>query len=201
MKSFSSTQYWTERYKRGKTSGAGSYGRLSVYKANFINVFVESEGIQSVVELGSGDGNQASLFDIPKYTGLDISEVCIERCNSAFKDRTNWSFSLPDAPIEAHDLAISLDVIYHLVEEDVFATYINRLFDIAKKYVLIYSSDFDEVTGNRHVRHRKYSRWVAENKKGWRVCLSEDNPFSYEGHGNSPRNSFAAFTVFEKVDA
>ena len=90
MAEFSSTDYWQRRYERGKTSGAGSYGRLAVYKANFINTMVEMEGLESVVELGSGDGNQAQLFDIPKYTGLDVSDLCVRRCNEVFRSRSNW---------------------------------------------------------------------------------------------------------------
>lgn len=42
------------------------------------------------------------------------------------------------------DLSLSLDVIYHLVEDEVFETYINTLFKSARRYVIIYSSNSDD---------------------------------------------------------
>ena len=70
-----------------RPSGAGVLRAcLLCYKANFINTMVEMEGVDSVVELGSGDGNQAQLFDIPKYTGIwAVSDLCVRRCNEVFR--------------------------------------------------------------------------------------------------------------------
>ncbi|CUH43516.1 class I SAM-dependent methyltransferase [Ruegeria atlantica] len=199
MSNFSSNEYWTNRYAQGKNSGAGSYGRLAVYKANFINTFIEVEDIQSVAELGSGDGNQASLFDIPQFTGLDISEDCVRKCNTQFSGRSGWKFLSADAEAESHDAALSLDVIYHLVEDDVFEAYMNRLFSLAKRFVVIYSSDFDFETNNVHVRHRAYSAWVADRFPNWKMYCGETNPFNRDGHGNASRYSFASFKVFERM--
>ncbi|WP_170415008.1 class I SAM-dependent methyltransferase [Ruegeria atlantica] len=199
MSRFSSTEYWIDRYAQGKNSGAGSYGRLSVYKANFINTFVEAEGIHSVVELGSGDGNQASLFDIAQFTGLDVSEDCVRNCSARFANRPGWTFLKADAEVEAHDAALSLDVVYHLVEDDVFEAYMHRLFSLAKRYVVIYASDFDLTPSARHVRHRAFSKWIADRMPNWKLYCEETNPFNRDGHGNSRRHSFASFKVFEKV--
>ncbi|WP_282120117.1 class I SAM-dependent methyltransferase [Ruegeria atlantica] len=199
MSNFSSNEYWTNRYAQGKNSGAGSYGRLAVYKANFINTLVEVEDVQSVVELGSSDGNQASLFDIPQFTGLDISEDCVRKCNAQFSERSGWTFLPADSEVEPHDAALSLDVIYHLVEDEVFEAYMHRLFSLAKRFVVIYSSDFVFDPNNAHVRHREYSNWVADRFSNWKVYCGETNPFNRDGHGNSRRYSFASFKVFERL--
>jgi hypothetical protein len=56
---FSSKQYWIDRYKyKTGTSGAGSYGIYAEYKAEIINEFMSKNGINNVLELGCGDGNQ-----------------------------------------------------------------------------------------------------------------------------------------------
>jgi hypothetical protein len=88
--------------------------------------------------------------------------------------------------IEYFDLAISLDVIYHLVEDEIFEQYMVDLFSSASKYVLIYSSDF-EVEGNAHVRHRKFSNWVAVQQPDFQLIYYEKNPFNttqekWKGH-------------------
>ena len=60
----------------------------------------------------------------------------------------------------------NIDVIYHLVEDDVYHNYMNQLFSSSKKYVIIYSSNFDDLESNNvvaHVKHRKFSKWVEEN--------------------------------------
>lgn len=41
---------------------------------------------------------------------------------------------------------MSLDVIYHLIEDEIYNKYMNNLFMAAEKYVFIYSSNFtDEI--------------------------------------------------------
>ena len=56
-----SGSYWEQRYVRKRTSGAGSYGRLAVHKAEVLNQFVTDNNIDTVVEFGCGDGNQLTL--------------------------------------------------------------------------------------------------------------------------------------------
>ena len=48
--------YWEQRYAGGGTSGAGSYGAAGRLKAEFLNAFVREHEVQSVIELGCGDG-------------------------------------------------------------------------------------------------------------------------------------------------
>jgi len=170
--------YWQERYASGGNSGDGSYGQLARYKANFVQSILSSNDIESVIEFGCGDGNQLSLVEYPRYLGVDVSETAISHCRKKFHKRRNYSFELMDNySIEYFDLAISLDVVYHLVEDNVFDQYMSDLFSSASKYVLIYSSDFD-AEGNAHVRHRKFSNWVAAQKPEFQLISYEKNPFN-----------------------
>lgn len=196
-KGFSSEAYWTKRYQQGRNSGAGSYGRLAEYKANFINGLVEGKGIRSVIEFGSGDGNQASMFKFPNYTGLDVSPDAVAACREKFADRPGWSFDLADASVaETRDLAMSLDVIYHLIEDEVFDRYMRRLFDSASRFVLIYASDHDAELDVAHVRHRHYSDWIAKNRPDWVLVDAPKHPFPLVPGSDPKQTSFASFKLF-----
>ena len=80
-----SEEYWIDRYREGGDSGAGSYNNLAEFKADIINKFVSDNAIESIIELGCGDGNQVKYFDFPSYIGFEISPVAIERCKEIFK--------------------------------------------------------------------------------------------------------------------
>lgn len=202
QKSFSSTAYWRRRYRRGGNSGAGSYGRLAEYKADYINALVRDHDIGSVVEFGSGDGNQASLFDIDRYTGLDISKAAVRACRKRFADRPGWSFAPVGAePAPPHDMAMSLDVLYHLIEDEIYESYMKDLFAAATRFVLIYASDKDEPTQNIHVRHRHFSDWIARNAKGWTLIDAPEHPYALTEGAGQKHNSFASFKLFQREAA
>jgi SAM-dependent methyltransferase len=198
QKKFSSAAYWRRRYAKGGNSGAGSYGRLADYKAGYINDLVQREKIASVVEFGSGDGNQASLFAFDAYTGIDLSPDAIAACSKRFADRPGWAFRIADdAMPPQHDLAMSLDVIYHLTEDSVFDAYMRRLFGSAKRFVLIYASDHDSPASAVHVRHRNFSAWVARNFADWHLIDAPEHPFPLTAESNPKQTSFASFKLFK----
>ncbi|MBL9047138.1 MAG: class I SAM-dependent methyltransferase [Tabrizicola sp.] len=197
-KGFSSAAYWKKRYQQGRNSGAGSYGRLAEYKADFINRLVIAEDIRSVIEFGSGDGNQAAMFTFPNYTGIDVSPDAVAACREKFADRPDWSFDLADASIqEKRDLAMSLDVIYHLIEDEVFDGYMRRLFDSASRFVLIYASDHDAGPDIAHVRHRHFSDWIAKNRADWILIDAPKHPYPLVPGSDPKQTSFASFKLFK----
>ncbi len=198
-----STQYWEERYKSGRNSGAGSYGRLADYKATFLNSLVKELDIKSLAELGVGDGNQLSLSDYPKYTGYDVTQSSISACRQTFKDDRSKEFVKID-PLQnlksarKVDATLSLDVIYHLIEDEVFEAHIYNLFKLSEKYVVIYSSNYNERSEAKHVRHRKFTDFVGTSIKGWELMTSEENPFGFDQE-NPDNTSHANFYVYKKL--
>ena len=135
-----------KRYISGGNSGKGSYGRLQVFKNEVINDFVESKNVASIIEFGVGDGNQLLNSRYPAYLGVDVSEKAIKICRKKFEGDKSKSFiHSSNYNYEKADLSISLDVIYHLVEDSVFNSYMRKLFEAANKYVIIYSSNYDQV--------------------------------------------------------
>lgn len=192
-----SDQYWDARYSHGGNSGAGSYGRLAHFKAEVLNAFVEKHGIQSVIEFGSGDGNQLSLASYPAYLGIDVSETAVRACRERFaRDSTKAFLSTKEYNGERSELALSLDVIYHLVEDDVFEEYMTTLFRSAECFVIIYASNEDRQAPEKHVRHRRFTDWVDANRRDFR--LVEHIPNRYPFDPEAPDDtSFADFFVFE----
>lgn len=196
-----SSQYWDDRYKLGGSSGSGSYGRLAQFKARVLNDFVEQRGIHSVIEWGCGDGNQLMLAVYPKYLGLDVSPTAIKMCEEKFQFNDNYQFKAVNKYSgEQSDLAISLDVIYHLIEDDVFHIYMENLFSSSNRFVIIYAYNFKKIYELPHEVGREFMVWVQENAPQWSLIEKIKNKFPYDP--NDPSNtSQSDFYIFERVGA
>jgi hypothetical protein len=199
-----SRRYWETRYARGGTSGPGSFGDLAVFKAEVLNAFVRDHDVRSVIEFGCGDGAQLSLADYPAYVGLDVSPTAIRLCSERFKQDATKRFFLydPERFVEGDaafkaDLALSLDVIYHLVEDRILALHLRHLFSAAGTFVIIYSTDEEEPSPTPHIRHRRFSPWVAAHLPGWRLRARIPNRCPFDGDERT--GSRADFFIYEKA--
>lgn len=195
----SSGDYWESRYKAGGNSGAGSYNRLARFKAEFLNQFVAENRIASVIEFGCGDGSQLKLAEYPSYVGVDVASKAVEMCRDLFSgDATKRFVQLNELDSNySAELALSLDVVYHLVEDPVFEAYMRQLFASARRFVIVYSSDIDEAQVVKHVRQRKFTRWVGENEPDWRLVSMVKNAYPFDP-ADSDNTSFADFYVFAR---
>jgi SAM-dependent methyltransferase len=195
-----SASFWENRYREGGNSGPGSYGQLAEFKADVLNEFVRTKDIRSVIEFGCGDGAQLELAAYPEYVGVDVANVSIERCSARFADDPTKRFYLADTlpkVLGTFDLALSLDVIFHLVEDTVFDSYMRSLFARSQRYVVIYSSNYDALTEAPHVRHRKFSAWIEENARDWQAAGFVPNRFPFD-HNRPEETSFADFYFFAR---
>lgn len=194
-----SGDYWQKRYQKGGNSGDGSYDRLAEFKAEFINDFVKTHKIQSIIEIGCGDGNQLNYANYPNYVGYDVSEDALKLCRSKFeKDNTKRFNHLDALDDNKADLSLSLDVIYHLIEDKVYETHMDLLFSLAEKYVIIYSSNSNHQQKLQapHVKHRQFTEWT-NHLKSWELIEIKKNIYPFDG--NTEKTSFADFYVFKKV--
>lgn len=194
--------YWERRYSKGRTSGAGSYGALAQYKAEVINQLVKSEGINSVIEFGCGDGNQLLLSHYPQYLGVDVSTTAIELCRKKFRHDPDKDFvKLADYSGEKADLALSVDVVFHLVEDAVFEHHMSQVFKAANRFVVIYSSNTDRQAADSavHVRNRRFTDWIDNNRQDWTLFRYLPNPYlqidEYRGLTESE------FYIYRKCDS
>jgi cyclopropane fatty-acyl-phospholipid synthase-like methyltransferase len=175
-KAFNSASYWEDRYKMGGNSGAGSYNKFADFKASVLNNAISEFEINQVIEFGCGDGNQLAKLSIPSYIGLDVSETILKHCIIKFNNDKTKSFFIynGNAFVDNHDIflsdaAISIDVIFHLVEYNVFKKYLTDLFSCAKKLVIIYSADLDYPQKTEHEFYRKFTSYININFPEWKL--------------------------------
>ena len=199
-KSFNSADYWENRYRGGRTSGAGSYNRLALFKAEVLNRFVREHDVRSIIEFGSGDGSQLELAEYPRYIGVDISKTAIGLTRERFAHDPAKTFLHSEdlRPEHRCELSMSLDVVYHLVEGSVFEAYLAQLFDYATRYVIVYSSNEDRPSDSVHVKHRRFTDWVGRERPHFRQIEVIRNPYP-EDLADIDNTSFADFYFFEKV--
>lgn len=195
-----SGDYWEKRYAQGGTSGAGSYGKYQEYKASIINDFLDTHKVTSVIEFGCGDGNQLQDINYNNYIGFDVSRTTIDNCQSKFQGDAQKQF-LHISAFEKQKaaLAVSLDVIYHLVEDDVYFEYMNNLVASAQEYIIIFSSNTDKQKrfSRQHVKHRIFTLFFDKHPS-WKLINTVKTPSRVSGAAE--RNvHIADFYIFKKV--
>ncbi len=193
-----SARYWDMRYRLGGTSGAGSYGPDRQYKATFLNRFVRTHDVQSVIDFGFGDGSQLEDLIVKRYLGFDVSPAAVERCRTLFANDPTKAFRLVgDYRGEQAEASLSLDVLYHLVEDSVFDLYLARLFSAARRWVIVYATNVDDARAvrGRHVRDRAFTPIVAERFPEFRLVESPPRPAELDNAEG------ASFFVFERRTA
>lgn len=195
-----STAFWEKNYKKGGTSGYGSYGKKGKTKAKFINKFLKDHPeIQKVIEFGCGDGNQISLINYPEFWGIDVSKTAVNMCNLKFAMNKDYHFRRLDS-IDFNkflrqgsfgatilhnyfDLSISLDVLGHLVEEDIWKAYIDNLRRCTTKYILIHGkSENDYRLDTPHCISRDFVSYIEKNTF-FKLVKYTPNPVDGEGAG------------------
>jgi tetratricopeptide (TPR) repeat protein len=209
MLEINTREYWDGRYRAGGNSGAGSYGRLAEFKAGVLNDFVATHGISTMSELGCGDGNQLGLVKVEKYTGYDISRKAVELCSSKYLEDATKTFRVydpsrpPRQKRETTELAVSLDVVYHLLEDDTYSAYMRDLFALSERFVSVYSSNMESNADlAQHLRPHRFTDWVEENLPDWTLCgyLPNRYPFKAESPEKTSFADFYFFSRSEKVD-
>lgn len=165
--------YWEARYASAGTSGSGSAGEAARSKAAYVNDLIRREQVRSVVDWGCGDGRQLDWLDLPAaYLGVDIAPAAITRCIERHPDRAFLVWPEGIEVLVRAELALSLDVIFHLVDDGDFESYWDRLFASATRLVLVHATDHD-ACGARHVRHRRHAHLTPD---GWALVDRPDDP-------------------------
>lgn len=191
MPDLTTAGYWERRYRQGGSSGAGSRGETLSQKIGFAHIIhsdVRKEGGRGVLDLGCGDGRFAEGFvefslgeqkDFDGYRAVDISpkaleiaeEFCRLRLPSEAVDRY-MSFELfrpdrPEQPISpgVFGLGLSLEVIFHILEDDIYDLYMSTLFDRCRTVLIQTAADPGPVrTAGSHIVWRDTQKWVQDNR-------------------------------------
>lgn len=188
--------YWDRRYREGRTSGAGSEGEEGQYKAQYVNDFIQSHEITSVIDWGCGDGQVLELLQVGpahtpyvSYTGVDVSPTILERNRQLFRE---FAFVTPEEVCKGvftADLALSMDVLFHLPDQGDYLTYLDHLMDSSNRFVLIYSTNYAGGRTARHVLRREFTPDIADRFPEWNLKTVE-TPL---------REGLASFFVYEKI--
>jgi predicted O-methyltransferase YrrM len=160
MTAFAAAPYWDRRYATGGTSGAGSRGAEAEEKVRLVQRVIDEHGVRSVLDLGCGDGYVASRLRVAEYVGYDPAPSALALCRAAMPGRA-FVGELPAGPF---DLVLSLDVMFHLVDDADYREHIFWLLSLGS-CALVWSTDHAE-RGAKHVLHRK---WTADVPPGWAV--------------------------------
>lgn len=195
MSEFNSGKYWEKRYKNGGNSGEGSYGKLKDFKTEIINNLIKDYNLSTSIEMGCGDGNQLSDFNFKNYVGLDVSETIINKCKHLYKDDPTKEFYHINEYRRSvdFDVSLSLDVLYHLIEDNVYKNYLNDLFNYSNNLVIIYSFSerASKVNFNEHVKYRNMDNIISDYKKNWKLISHIENIY--------PNSSLSDFYIFKKI--
>lgn len=191
-----SSAYWESRYRFQGSSGAGSYGKNARKKAEFLNAFCRDHKINEVLEFGCGDGAQLELACYKRYIGIDVSQTAIKMCRKRFgPDLTKKFFHVDEFPGAITELVISLDVLFHLVEDGVFLRYLDAVFNSAQRFVVIFSTNHMDPPSRRltHVRHRAFTSECASRFPEFELVERPEQE-------SSKTNVRAGFYVFQRIN-
>ncbi len=191
---FSSIAYWRDRYAKGQNSGSGSYGQVAEFKAKALNEFIQEQKAARCIEFGCGDGNQLGMLNISTYLGLDVAPGAVEICIEKYKDDPSKSFMLYDPKYFVNnsfitaDLTLSMDVILHLIEDDIYMEYMACLFGASAKSVAIFTTATERqpsrmAAHNKFRDHRPWVRQFAPNFKEINSVLAPHELGYPEGTG------------------
>ncbi len=202
---FQSGTYWENRYKSGGNSGAGSYNHLAEFKAETINQLIRDHRLSSVIEFGCGDGNQLGLLQCDHYVGMDISSSEIQRCEKKYANDSSKSFFLYDhrcftdnKGIFRMDCSMSLDVLFHLVEQNIYETYLDHLFRCASKMVIIYAANVSFPRMSEHELYREFTKDIENRIKGWKLEKVIKNKYPAKRYEDQ-EGSLADFFIYTPV--
>jgi hypothetical protein len=178
MNTFSYKEYWDNRYVNGGSSGQGSYSVSAELKGNYINNVIKKYDIKKINDFGHGDGNQLTYINgYEDYTGYDVSQFVRKICRDKFKTDEKIHFIDYMFMFTESDMNFSFDVLYHIIDENEYYEYVDKLFTNTK-FVLIYSTnenmDYIDNKVSQHILHRKFTDYVSEKHSQFKLIDVSD---------------------------
>ncbi len=128
--------YWEHRYLSGGTSGLGSVGENKAWKWRLIDQLIPQ--LDHVIDVGCGDLTFWEGRDCYDYVGIDISETIVKKNQLR---RPKWKFICSNAGNRIDglrkDVVFCLDVLFHIMNENMLLNILKNLCYYSKKYILI----------------------------------------------------------------
>jgi SAM-dependent methyltransferase len=131
---------WAKDSAGKGTSGPGSTLEATEEYRAYLQQFIKSHDVKSVVDAGCGDWSFSSAIDWgeARYLGVDISSQTIELVRQRF-ERKGVAFDIADVTesLPSADLLLCKDVLQHLPNEKVMRFIKNNLVKGKYKWAII----------------------------------------------------------------
>lgn len=187
--------YWENRYKNGGNSGKGSRSVHKEYKWNVLDRHVGN--IDDIIDVGCGDLAFMDGKSVLNYIGIDISKTIIDINKKKYP---NWKFinASSDEYIEGIDSSLVLchDILFHILDDDVFINTLHNLTKYSNKYISIYN-------WHKNPLNKWYKKQIKDSYQAYRIL--DDYFYIFENMGfhckiieQSPYDKVGALYVFEK---
>lgn len=187
--------YWDNRYASGGNSGLGSIGKHKEWKWNTLNNNIEN--ITNIIDVGCGDLSFMDNHTIENYTGIDISNTIIEANKTKHPE---WKFicSSADKRISGlkGDVVFCHDVLFHIVDDEVYNNIILNLIEYSNKYISIFTWHknplkrmFRSTDNDSYQAYRDFSKYIP---------IFENPGFSLICNEKSPCNKYGSLYIFKK---
>lgn len=174
------------------------FDNLCQFKNTVINAFVHKNKhkINTVCELGCGDGNRALNSNYPNYTGYDENSFAIELANLTFSHDKNKKFIelKTDTIMDSYDLSISLDKVNMFDNRSSLNKYLYKLFNSSNRYVIIYMACRTDTIDN--IFNTLYAnKYIIINTTKWNCKHKINKVFDLP---NSRKRIDAMMYIYEK---
>lgn len=181
---------------RSLTASAAASTGVYPFRTGFLLSLFEGAlaPVASVLDMGVGDGLQAYALaqrcrSIERYIGVDLSKVVVEVLNRDLP--SNWSevqgfegrehldlaffaysgLSLPEEVLRRwFDVALSLQVIMHILEDELFHAYMSMLFGPlgSWRFVVLHADNKPHEQTN-HLRGWRFTDWLEQHAPEWEL--------------------------------
>lgn len=129
----------------GVGSGAGSKPLEFVPYIDYVNLYMRTHGLNSILDLGCGDGRVGSNF-MCEYTGVDVHEEQLAKLRRRYPEK-NWvfaDFSQELASLPSADIVLCKDVLHHWPNQ-MIRDFIRQLQKEARWEVALFCQDRHQV--------------------------------------------------------
>lgn len=147
---FNNALFWNYRYSTNPAlgSGVGSRGDVAEYKYKLLKMLA-IEAQNDVLDVGCGDLEILGRFNIPNYTGVDVSTEALNRAKDKYPNLSFYSYISQKESVESSDMVVCLDVAIHQPSSGDYHKLIDFISNKARKRLVV--SGYDAPSDKSHM--------------------------------------------------
>lgn len=132
---FDNRRFWNERYATNDAlgSGVGSRGAVLDYKRELLRQLAAENPGATILDIGCGDMELGSVLPAEGYTGVDVSDVAIQRNIVRFPDRRFASGDVTQLSLQPADLVLCFDVLIHIPTRETYEEIVRRIVQLSRR--------------------------------------------------------------------